>query len=128
MKIFVFGNPDMETDSLPLKILPQLEKELPEIDFQIKDPNEEFEIPEEFVILDTVHGIDNVQVFSDLKSFSNHPHVSLHDFDLWSELRYLEKLGKLKKIKIIGIPPNISQKEALLEEAIKTIRRLGLLE
>ncbi len=113
MKIFVFGNPDLAFDSLPLQILPELEQRFPEIEFKTKDPNEEFEIPEELVIMDTVEGIDNVMLFENLKRFADHPHVSLHDFDLWSQLKYLQKLGKLKKIKIIGIPPDIARGEAL---------------
>jgi len=115
MEIYVFGNPEIENDSLPLKIIPELQKKFPEINFEIKDPNEEWEIPEELTIIDTVLGIDDVKIFTDLKSFFKAPNVSLHDFDAYSNLRYLEKLGRLKKIKIIGIPPMISQEKALEE-------------
>ncbi len=115
MKIYVFGNPEIQNDSLPLKILPELQKKFPKIKFEVKDPNEEWEIPEELTIIDTVLGIDDVKVFADLKSFSKSTNVSLHDFDAYSNLRYLEKLGRLKKIKIIGVPPMISQKKAVGE-------------
>lgn len=113
MRFFVFGNKDFQFDSLPLRILPELKRIFPEVQFEIKDPNEEFEIPEGSAVIDTVSGIKKVKVFNNLSSFSGHPHVSLHDFDLYSHLRLLEKLGKLKKIKIIGIPPTMSEKEAL---------------
>ena len=115
MKIYVFGNPEIENDSLPLKILPELQKNFPNIRFEIKDPNEEWELPEELAIIDTVLGIDDIKVFEDLKSFSKSPNVSLHDFDAYSNLRYLEKLGRLKKIKIIGVPMIISQEKAIKE-------------
>jgi len=115
MQIFVFGNPDLKIDSLPIRILPQLKKNLPHMDFQVKDPNEEWDIPEELVIIDTVLGIEKVEIFTDLKNFSAAQHVSLHDFDLVTQLLYLQKLGKIKKIKIIGIPPSIKESEAIQE-------------
>jgi len=125
MEIYVFGNPEIENDSLPLKILPELQKKFPEIKFGIKDPNEEWEIPEELTIIDTVLGIDEIKIFEDLKSFSKSPNISLHDFDVYSNLRYLEKLEHLKKIKIIGIPPIISQEKAV-EEISKILKSLKL--
>jgi len=115
MTIYVFGNQEIQNDSLPLKIIPKLQKKFPEINFEIKDPNEEWEVPEDLTIIDTVLGIEDIKVFIDLKSFSKAPNVSLHDFDVYSNLRYLEKLGRLKKIKIIGIPTTISQEKALEE-------------
>jgi hypothetical protein len=114
MTVFVFGNPDLAEDSLPLRILPALRKCLQDIEFVVRDPNEEWEIPDEFIAIDTVMGIDSVRVFSDLSAFANAPRVSLHDFDALSQLRYLEKLGKLKEIKIIGIPPTMSENEAVV--------------
>lgn len=120
MKVFIFGNPDLQFDSLPIKILPELKKRLPEIIFEIKDPNEEWDIPEEFIAIDTVLGLSKPMVFEDLENFSGSPCVSLHDFDALANLKYLKKLGKIKKIKIIGLPALslsngliISQKEAL---------------
>lgn len=121
MTIYIFGNPDLAFDSLPLRILPKLKKRFPEIEFEALDPNEEFEVPEELVLLDTVFGIERARIFSGLQDFENSPRVSLHDFDLLSHLRYLRKLGKLRKIKIIGIPPTISEKEAL--EQVSAILR-----
>ncbi|MCR4275488.1 MAG: hypothetical protein NUV83_01905 [Candidatus Wolfebacteria bacterium] len=118
MIIYIFGNPEIEIDSLPLKILPELQKKFLEIKFEIKDPNEEWEIPEELTVIDTVLGIEEIRVFEDLKNFSKAPNVSLHDFDAYSNLRYLEKLGRLKKIKIIGIPPTISQEKAVEEISV----------
>ena len=78
----------------------------------------EFNYDFEFYVLCGLTGSGKTKV---LKNFENSPRVSLHDFDLLSHLRYLRKLGKLKKIKIIGVPPTISEKEAL--EQISAILR-----
>ena len=120
MKVFVFGNPDLDFDSFPLRILPRLKKQLPKIDFEIKDPNEEWKVPEEIIIIDTVAGINNPMVFESLESFSAPPRVSMHDFDAYTNLKYLQKLGKIKKIKIIGLPSMIS-KDVAIEFAIKIL-------
>jgi len=113
MKIFVFGNEDLEVDNLPIRILPKLREKFPEINFEVKDPNEEWDIPEEMIILDTVIGIKEITIFDDLEKFSKTPRVSMHDFDALSNIRYLYKLGKIKKIKIIAIPPSLEESEAV---------------
>ena len=115
MTVFVFGNPDLAQDSLALKILPALEKEFPRLKFIVQDPNEEWAVPEELVIIDNVVGLERVQVFDNLQEFAAPPRVSLHDFDAWTNLRYLQKLGRLKKITIIGLPPALPVKTALAE-------------
>jgi Ni,Fe-hydrogenase maturation factor len=115
MNVYIFGNKDLAYDSLPIKILPEIKKTFPKINFEIKDPNEELDTSSSFLILDTVMGIDKVIVFTRLKEFSSSPNLTLHDFDVFSNLKLLEKIGKLPKIKIIGIPPTISEKNALKE-------------
>ena len=120
MTVFVFGNPDLQADSLPLRILPALKERCPGAVFKVQDSNEEWEAPEELTVIDTVLGIDKVKVFDDLEDFASTPRVSLHDFDAATNLRYLQKLGKLpSKIKIIGVPPMISEKEA--EDSVASI-------
>lgn len=120
--ILIFGNPELEMDSLPLKILPELQKAFPSIHFEIKDPNEEWGVPEKLTIIDTVVGLKKVKVFEDLDSFDSSPRLTMHDFDALANLKYLKKLGKLKKIKIIGVPPDISYSEAI-ESIKKAIHR-----
>lgn len=111
--VFIFGNPDLPQDSLPLRILPTLEKRFSEIDFRIVDPNEEWEVPEELVAIDTVEGINHVQVFPNLEQFRNSPRFTPHDFDILTHLKYLKKLGKIKRVRIIGIPTEFEEQEAL---------------
>lgn len=114
-KVLVFGNPDLEIDSLPLRILPVLQKKLLGIEFIVQDPNEEWEIGgEEITILDTAIGIKNIEIFDNLSKFSKVPRVGMHDFDALTNLRFLQKLGKIKKIKIIALPSNLSKKETIV--------------
>lgn len=114
--VYVFGNPDLAMDSLPLRILPQLRETFPDIKFEFKDPNEEWDIPEDFVVIDTVLSgcptsrMNDVTVFDDLDRFVGAPTVSMHDFDALANLRLLKKLGKIKKIKIIGVSAEMEEK------------------
>ncbi|MEK7213594.1 MAG: hypothetical protein AAB637_00550 [Patescibacteria group bacterium] len=113
MTIFIFGNPDLIEDSLPLRILPKLCKKFLQIKFEHKDSNEEWDIPKDLIILDTVLGIEDIAIFDDIKKFDSAPRVSTHDFDAMTNIRFLIKLGKIKKLKIIGIPSNMEESIAL---------------
>ena len=115
MTVFVFGNAALEQDSLPLRILPDLETRLPGVSFQVLDPNEEWDVPKDMIVIDTVMGIKDITVFDGLEQFSAAPRVSLHDFDAYANLRLLSKLGKLKNIKIIGVPADIDRNNAILQ-------------
>ena len=115
MTVFIFGNPDVDMDALPFRILPELKKRFPEITFETKDPNEEWEIPKELIVIDTALGIDQVTIFDDLEPFARSTNLSMHDFDALTNLRFLQKLGKLQEIKIIGLPPTISESNAIQE-------------
>lgn len=42
MKIYVFGNILVDIDSLPIKLIPLLQKEFPDIEFCELDPSEDF--------------------------------------------------------------------------------------
>jgi hypothetical protein len=117
MAIYVFGNPDLPGDSVPLQILPELQKRFPQIQFEIKDPNEEWDCPEELIIIDTVQGIERVSVVDGLAKFAAAPRLTMHDFDALTNLLYLQKLGILKKIKIIGVPAEMPPQEALASVA-----------
>ena len=98
-----------------LRILPKLRLRFPQIDFEFKDPNEEWDFPEELIVIDTVVGIRKVKVFDDINKFDTSPRVSMHDFDALANIRLLIKLGKIKKVKIIGIPPSMKKEEAISE-------------
>lgn len=113
MKIFAFGNPDLAEDSLPLRVLPKLREQLPQHEFIVVDPNEEWDVPEDLLMIDTVKGIAKPQIFDSLEKFAPAPRVTMHDFDALTNLRYLQKLGKIKKIKIIGLPVTMEEEKAI---------------
>ena len=60
-----------------------------------------------------VIGIKDITIFDSLEKFALAPRVSMHDFDFLTNLQYLTKLGKIKKIKIIGLPPDMEENEAI---------------
>lgn len=107
MKIYVFGNPLVKKDSIPLLILPELKKSFPKIQFIVSDPNENFPPTKEteLIILDTVIGIKKPMILSltDFQDRKSTP-VSPHDYDLLFHLLLLKKLKKIKEVKIIGVP------------------------
>lgn len=110
--VYVFGNPDLSQDSLPLRLLSELRRRLPDIEFAVKDPNEEWDVPEELTIIDTVMGIKEPRVFDSLDAFTAAPQLTMHDFDAYANLRLLQKLGRLKKVTILGLPPQYPEKAA----------------
>lgn len=113
--VYVFGNPDLPGDALPIYLLPQLSERFPALMFNVRDPNEDWDIPDDLIVLDTVVGIDRVTLFEGLDAFTAAPHVSVHDFDAYANLRLLQKLGRLKRVHIIGIPSGMEKGAALSE-------------
>jgi len=109
---------------LPLKLAPKLKKIFPEIDFVISDPNENFKpINQELFIIDSVEGIKKVTLIENLDQLKTEKKYSLHDLDLAFNLKLLQKIGKLKKVKILGVPMKEDEKEILeqLERWIKSL-------
>ena len=112
--IHIFGNPLLDFDNLPLKLVPKLQKIFPKISFVIADPSENLKpIGGELIIIDTIEGVKGVTLIDNLDQIKIEKIYSLHDFDLAFNLKLLQKIGKLKKIKIIGVPMEISKQEAL---------------
>jgi len=113
MKVSVFGNLLVKKDSLPLKILPKLEKQFPDIEFVVEDPTESLHpTKDEWWILDCADGISEVMVLDDLSKLDFMSRVSVHDYDLAFDLKLLLKLKKLPKVKIIAVPLAMKEKEA----------------
>ena len=109
-KIYVFGNTDHDLDNKAIRVLEKLKKDFPEIAFIEIEPNRDlpFDDMETTYILDTVDGLDSVELIedNDLDNIVNVKSSSVHDFDLGFQIKYLKKLGKLGSVKIIGIPLN----------------------
>lgn len=120
-KFFVFGNPTVKRDSLPLNLLGELRGRFPEIEFIKFDPNENLEDEgRELNIIDTVEGIDRVILITDIDSISTQKLYSMHDFDLGYNLKLLKKLDYIDSVKIFGVPMKMKKKEAL-EQLTKLI-------
>ncbi len=111
--LFIFGNEDLPEDSLPLRLIPHLKKIFPKWAFVTLDPNEEWEVPKDMLILDTVVSIETVSVFHNLSHFIQAPRLTCHDFDAYANLLFLQKLKKIEKVTIIGVPPTTEEDEAL---------------
>jgi len=110
-KIFICGNPLVDADSLPFRILPDLKAKLPEVDFVDFDPTDNFPEADPLYIIDTVINARRVMVIRDLKNLAQAPRLSAHDADLAFNLKWLEKMGKLPRIIIFGVPAEGDRKE-----------------
>ena len=124
-KIYVVGNRLLKADSLPLRIMGALAAKFPAIDFVEFDPTENFPEEKSIVIIDTVVGLKKVELLEDIGSFSLPKPYSLHDFDLGLTLKLMQKAGLLEKFKIIGVPPELTEKEAAMQVA-QVIRPMSL--
>lgn len=123
-KILVFGNPLLKEDSLPLRILKNLRKEFPDIEFEEFDTADDLQNEgRNLVILDTVKGIKKVMIIKDIKSIITDKIYSLHDFDLGYALKLLKKMKMIDSVKIIGVPDKIKEKDAIkqLKEIISSV-------
>lgn len=116
IKIYVFGNPLLSFDSMPIKLIPELEKKFPQIEFVSKDPNENLKpINKKLIIIDTIANTNKVVIVNDLNKIRTNKIYSAHDFDLGLNIRILQKIGELEKVTILGIPPEIKKRKAILE-------------
>lgn len=104
MNIYVCGNPLVDMDSVPFRILPELKAGLPEVNFRDFDPTENFPEDNPLYIIDTIVGVSGVRVLEDVESFEDAPHFSAHDADLAFHLKWLKKMEKLPKLVIFGVP------------------------
>ncbi len=135
MDIIIFGNPDLETDSLPIQLVPQLRDAFPQSTFTVRDPLDEWPPAgeprpgggpetEKIFIIDTVAGADKVRAFTTLEGFDPAPTVSLHDYDLHAELALRKKLGTLPAFVIFGVPSGADPTVAF-SELVSLLRQHG---
>ncbi len=113
--VSVFGNPDLEGDSLPVLLVPKLREKFPEMRFMIEDPNE-IDLPKrgKWVILDTVRGLGKVSLVSvEDVARSRNAGLTAHDYDLSTLLLLAKKLDPSFDPQILGVPEGIAEKVAL---------------
>ena len=111
--IYVLGNPLVKEDSLPPKLLPKLKKSFKNINFIELDPTENLPEERHFIIIDTIINAKEIAVIKDVDMLGSSPNYSLHDFDLGFNLKLMKKMGKIKDVTIIGLPPKMEEKKAL---------------
>jgi hypothetical protein len=122
MTISVFGNILVEKDAALVRLLPWLKSEFSQHTFIFQDPVEDLQIPaltKEWWILDLAEGIERVVVFGNLDKFVRNRGTSVHDYDLFMELKLQQKLGRLPEVlKIIAIPTTMQETE--IKEVLKS--------
>ena len=125
-KVLVFGNKLVKKDNLPLKLIPDLEKEFPEIEFKEFDSIEDLQNEGSVIyIIDLVSNIENVTIIYNIDQIevSNNLYT-IHDMDLGYMLKLMKKVNMIDKVIIFGIPINtpLSKVEILnqLKEKIRS--------
>ena len=118
LRILVFGNPLVKEDSLPLELLPDLQKEFPSIEFVEFDAAEDLEKEVRdggLLIIDAVKGPGKVALITDIDSIAENKIYTMHDFDLGLTLKLLKKMGMLESVKIFGVPTGYGKRKAMKE-------------
>ncbi|MCX8179419.1 MAG: hypothetical protein N3E38_01615 [Candidatus Aenigmarchaeota archaeon] len=126
-KILVFGNPLVRKDSLPPSLIGDLKKLFPHIEFKEFDAVEDLQKEgKNLYILDTVEGIEKVELITNIDILEVNRIISVHDFDLAYTLKLLKNAKMIDRVTIIGVPVNIDKNEALeqIKEIIKTVNKI----
>lgn len=117
--LYVFGNEFIKEDALAHEVANHFNTSAKVI--HCSSPEFLLETKEQdLLILDVVENIKKPILIEDISELASRTILSLHDFDLGYILQLLDKLGKKKNIKIIGIPP-AGNAEEIAEEVKKWI-------
>jgi hypothetical protein len=104
MKVYVFGNEDEKADSLAITVA----RKIKGADFEFVAPNADlpFAGDKRVVIMDVVRGLKRPELLSGdtVNKLIVDRSLTVHDYDLGFQLKYLLKLEKLGSLTIIGIP------------------------
>jgi|SRR3989338_4506554 len=111
MRIYAFGNPLVQKDSMPLLYIKKLRSDFPNVEFREIDPTEDIPKERNIFILDTAVNAQKVQIITDIEKLESNKAYSLHDFDLAFNLKLMKKIGFLENVTIIAIPPKECYKE-----------------
>ena len=113
-KVFVFGNPLVEEDSLALVVAERLKGKIAGIEFEAVQSLDEIG-KRDFWVLDVALGLEKVELVEDLEMLETGHPVSGHDFDLALELKMLKKVGRVGSVKIVAIPVGYELGKAVAE-------------
>lgn len=108
MRVYVFGNENLDFDNSALSVAENIGDKLPNVIFVPVKPNENlpFDNGGDVIVMDVVEGLKDVTVVQDddLDKITLSPRATTHDFDLGFQLKYLKKLGRLGRVTIVGLP------------------------
>ncbi|RKX63164.1 MAG: hypothetical protein DRP42_07935 [Tenericutes bacterium] len=117
MKLILFGNPAIQSDSLALKVGEQLKGNYDTthlgspFDLLTRIENDP-SFFDDAVILDVAHGIDEPKLFQDLDRLHTIRLGSLHDFDMAFFIKLLNRIGRLEPPRILALPVGMGVEEA----------------
>lgn len=125
MFITIFGNQDLAIDSSVVLALPELQKIFPQISFLHQDPTENLTVPKDrWIIVDVAQGIDQIHVFRSLDQFTESKSLTAHDYDLYTDLKLMQKTRTLPPLVIIAVP--IFYKKSDVVEKLPAVLRACL--
>jgi Ni,Fe-hydrogenase maturation factor len=125
-KVLVFGNRLVETDKLPLELIPYLTKKFPEIEFKEFDSIEDLQNEGSVIyIIDSVENIENVTIIYNIDQIEiSNSLYTIHDMDLGYMLKLMRKVNMIDKVIIFGIPINTLSKIEILNQLEEKIRSI----
>ena len=109
--IYVFGNPLVKKDSMPLGMIGRLRAKFPSIEFMEFDTTEDLD-ERNLTIIDTIEGISKVELIEDISKIITGKVYSMHDFDLGQTLKLMKKAEMIDSVRILGVPMGMGEKEA----------------
>jgi Ni,Fe-hydrogenase maturation factor len=114
--ILCFGS-EVQGDDISFKLCDSLKKDP---DFKFVKCENAIDImayvdSDEIIVLDNVKGLKKPWLFRSIEEFKTVESVTTHDIDLGTFLHVLDGMGKLKSVKIIGIPLGSKKSDVLGE-------------
>lgn len=121
MTVYVFGNVDDASDRIALETANFLKGKIPGVEFKVIFLNEDLPDEEKLVLLDAVSGIKKVTLIKNINKIIVDKKTTVHDFDLGFQLKYLQKIGKLKSVIIIGLPMEGEVNYSLVQSILRKL-------
>ena len=124
-KIFCFGNEFVREDSLAKELCSEINRVngLKIINCASPDSLIHYDNLENTIIIDVIKGIDKVILITDLNQLKRNSPTSAHDIDLGFYLKLYKEIGRIKDVKIIGIPQS-GDKESIKKQLIMLLKRM----
>ena len=124
--ISVFGNEVDNHDNTVIQLVPLLRVTFPQVNFLIQDPTESIEpAGDPWIILDTAIGIDHVTLVTSLGDLEHVKGASVHDFDVYMDLRLRAKISPLPALFIILVPQGDNISHAA-KHVVELLRQLAI--